>query len=331
LILGNFLDLNPIISYGMLKDYHIIIVPKEKKKTKTFRVSGFTLKILLFSAILSIPLFIVSILSTIHYQNKLISLNRNNYENRKLIENKEALIFKLAKLEKNITSLDDTIEHLGEVMDVDPQSLAFGTGPIADLDVSFTDEFDGMANLPEANTMIDEWLEGNGSLTVNKFNRKVSQLNVDTHVLTKQLEEIFTQKKDRINYVTAAPNMLPVQGWVTSSFGMRKHPIGRQFKMHSGIDIASSRGTLIKAPAAGKVIYSGRRGGYGKVLIIQHGYGISTMYAHLNKIYVKKGTKIKRGEKIGEVGSTGYSTGPHLHYEVQVDGIPADPMAFVMQ
>lgn len=315
----------------MLKDYHIIVVPKDKAKTKTFQVSGLTLKILVVSAIFVIPLFILSILSTIHFQNKLISLKRSTYENRKLIENKESLILKLAKLEKNISSLDDTIAHLGEVMDVDPQSLTFGTGPIADLEPSFPDEYNVDEELPEVEGVIDDWLENNGMLTVNKFTRKVNELGDDAHDLGQKLEEIFAQKKDRINFVTASPNMLPVQGWVTSSFGMRKHPIGRGFRMHSGIDIASPRGTTVKSPAGGKVVFTGRRGGYGQVLIIQHGYGVSTMYAHLNRIVVKNGDRIKRGAALGEVGSSGYSTGPHLHYEVQVDGIPSDPLAFVTQ
>lgn len=315
----------------MLKDYHIIVVPKDKAKTKTFQVSGLTLKILVISAIFVIPLLILSIISTIHFQNKLISLKRSTYENRKLIENKESLILKLAKLEKNISSLDDTIAHLGEVMDVDPQSLTFGTGPIADLEPSFPDEYNVDEELPEVEGVIDDWLENNGMLTVNKFTRKVNELGDDAHDLGQKLEEIFAQKKDRINFVTASPNMLPVQGWVTSSFGMRKHPIGRGFRMHSGIDIASPRGTAVKSPAGGKIVFTGRRGGYGQVLIIQHGYGVSTMYAHLNRIVVKNGDKVKRGDALGEVGSSGYSTGPHLHYEVQVDGIPSDPLAFVTQ
>lgn len=316
----------------MFKDYHIIIVPREKDRTKTFKISGFTLKILLFTLVLSIPLFFVSVLSTIHFQNKLIALKRTNYENRKLIENKKKLVLKLAKLEKSLSMMDDSIDHMSELMDIDPQSLKFGTGPIGDLDmVLFDDEFDeNVFSVPGADQVVDEWVNSNGRLTVNKFNRKVSRLKDQASVLNKKLEEIFSQNKDKINYVTATPNMMPTEGWVTSEFGMRKHPIGRRFKMHNGIDIASPSGTAIKAPAGGKVVFAGRSGGYGNVLILQHGYGITTMYAHLKAFHVKQGEGVQRGDMIGEVGTTGYSTGPHLHYEVQVDGIPSDPLAFIV-
>ncbi len=101
--------------------------------------------------------------------------------------------------------------------------------------------------------------------------------------------------------------------------------------MHDGIDIASPSGTSIKSPSGGKVIFAGRSGGYGNLLVVRHGYGVTTLYAHLSKINVKAGETVKRGDIIGEVGTSGASTGPHLHYEVQVDGISSDPLAFIVQ
>jgi len=315
----------------MFKDYHIILVPKDKSRTKTFKVSGLTLKILIFTFVLSIPLFFVAVLSTIHYQNKVIALKRNNYENRKLIENKQELILKVSKLEKTLSLMDDSIAHLSELMDIDPQSLQFGTGPIDDVDYTFSTNFEGdVFSIPGADEVLENWVNENGALTVNKFNRKMTKLKDDAGILNKKLEEIFSQNKDKINFVNASPNMMPVEGWVTSEFGVRKHPIGRRFKMHNGIDIASPFGTPIKSPAGGKVVFASRSGGYGNTLILQHGYGVTTMYAHLNNFHVKKGQMVKRGEVIAEVGTTGYSTGPHLHYEVQVDGIPSDPLAFLV-
>ena len=314
----------------VFKDYHIIVIPKDKDQTKTFKISGFTLKVLLFTVILSVPLFFVAILSTIHYQNKLVALKRNNYENRQLIENRNELITQLASLEKTLTVMDDSILHLGELMDVDPQSLSFGTGPIADLDGAFS-ESSSIANIPSADTAIDGWIKNNGELSLDRFNKKIGSFKEESALLNKKLEQIFKQNKDKIRFVNATPNVLPVQGWVTSSFGMRRHPMSRRFKMHSGIDVASPRGTPIKSPAPGKVIFAGRRSGYGNMVLIDHGYGIVTVYAHLNKIFVKNGVKISRDELFATVGSTGASTGPHLHYEVQVDGIPSDPLAFVMQ
>ena len=225
--------------------------------------------------------------------------------------------------------MDDSIAHLGEIMDIDPQSLRFGTGPIGDLDFSLPDDFDD-ENAVATEEVIDSWIADNGSLTVNKFNRKLNRFKDEVSTINKKLEEIYSLNRDKINYVNATPSTLPTEGWITSGFGIRKHPIGRHYKMHNGVDIASPTGTHIKAPAGGKVVYAGRSSGYGKTLVIQHGYGISSMYAHLHKIHVKKGTRLKKGELIAEVGATGYTTGPHLHYEVHVDGIPTDPLAFVV-
>lgn len=315
----------------MFQDYHILFVPKDKHHTKTFRVSELTLKILLVTVALIVPLFFIAVLSTIHYQNKVIALKRTNYENRKLLKYKNELVLKLARLEKTLSVMDDSITHLSEVMDIDPQSLKFGTGPIDDLEFTLPDisDFDE-GDLPAAASLADDWINTHGALTVNKINQRITRLKNQASLLNKKLEEIFSQNKDKINLVNATPNLMPVEGWITSEFGMRRHPIARRFKMHNGIDIASPVGTPIKAPADGKVVFAGRSGGYGNMLIVQHGYGVTTMYAHLNKFHVKEGQIVKRGDTIGEVGTSGYSTGPHLHYEVQVDGIPTDPLAFLV-
>lgn len=317
----------------MFKDYHIILVPKDKSNTRTFKVSGFTLKVLLVTVILSIPLFFVSVLSSIHYQNKLITLKRDNYENQALLVNKVELTQKLAQLEKNLSLIDDSVEHLGEIMDVDTQSIRTGLGPISDTEVSLSDSVDDIVSLPNPEDVVNvaSWVEQNGEMTMGKFSQKINLFKEDAAALSQKLEEIFLLNKDKIRFSNASPSLMPVDGWVTSDFGMRVHPIGRSFKMHQGVDIASPRGTPVKAPAAGKVIFAGSHSGYGSMIALDHGYGVSTIFAHLSKIGVKKGQTIDRGEVIGNVGSTGATTGPHLHYEVQVDGLPSDPLAFIVK
>ena len=124
---------------------------------------------------------------------------------------------------------------------------------------------------------------------------------------------------------------MPVNGWVTSDFGGRRSPYSGVYKMHYGIDIASPMGTPVQAPADGKVVFAESKGGYGRMVVIDHGYGVQTLYGHASKIFVDNGQKIKRGDEIALVGSTGASTGPHLHYEIHVDGIPADPLNFIME
>lgn len=121
----------------------------------------------------------------------------------------------------------------------------------------------------------------------------------------------------------------PVRGQLTSRFGMRTHPIYGIRKMHTGIDLSAPAGTRIKAAAGGVVVFAGWWGGYGKVVIIDHGGGISTLYAHCSAIYVSNGQKVAQGEVIAEVGSTGLSTGPHLHFEVRKNGKPVDPLSYL--
>lgn len=117
----------------------------------------------------------------------------------------------------------------------------------------------------------------------------------------------------------------PARGVFTSSFGMRRHPIFRIRRMHTGQDIAAPYGTPVQAAAEGQVIYTGWFGGYGKIIVIDHGQGISTLYAHLSSILTRDGARVRRAQTIGRVGSTGYSTGPHVHFEVRVNGRPIDP------
>lgn len=117
--------------------------------------------------------------------------------------------------------------------------------------------------------------------------------------------------------------------WVSSHFGTRSDPFNTKRARHKGIDLASNKGNKVKTMADGIVTKSGWGSGYGKVIEIDHGNGFKTKYAHLNAIYVKKGEEVKNGQAIGEVGSTGRSTGPHLHYEILYEGVPLDPLVFM--
>ncbi|MDQ3974109.1 MAG: M23 family metallopeptidase, partial [Actinomycetota bacterium] len=120
----------------------------------------------------------------------------------------------------------------------------------------------------------------------------------------------------------------PTDGPLTSTFGPRRHPILGVERMHEGIDIGAPSGQPILAAADGQVVHAAPYGGYGNVVLIDHGGGLSTLYAHQSEILVAAGEVVSQGDLIGLVGSTGYSTGPHLHFEVRIDGVPHDPMAW---
>jgi murein DD-endopeptidase MepM/ murein hydrolase activator NlpD len=132
------------------------------------------------------------------------------------------------------------------------------------------------------------------------------------------------------NILAATPSIRPVEGWVTSRFGYRKSPFTNRKEFHKGLDIATRNGTPIIAPADGMVTYTGGKGLMGNMMTINHGYGMLTRYGHLHKFLKKKGEKVQRGETIALVGNTGKSTGPHLHYEVHLNGVPVNPEKYIL-
>lgn len=129
---------------------------------------------------------------------------------------------------------------------------------------------------------------------------------------------------------TRMPFAVPVRSpRFTSGFGARRDPFNRRLARHDGLDMAGPVGTPVYTPADGVVVFAGRQGGYGNLITIRHSFGFETKYAHLNRIRVRPGQRIERGERIGDMGNTGRSTGPHLHYEVHVNGRAVDPMKFI--
>ena len=126
-----------------------------------------------------------------------------------------------------------------------------------------------------------------------------------------------------------APSLWPVQGVVTSSFGARLDPFNNEGAFHSGIDIATAQGDAVRAPADGTVVKAGMGTGYGREVIIDHGHGMETLYAHLSGFAVVAGQDVRRGEILGYVGSSGHSTGPHLHYEVRIHDTPVNPSKYL--
>ncbi|NLC06985.1 MAG: peptidoglycan DD-metalloendopeptidase family protein [Syntrophomonadaceae bacterium] len=154
--------------------------------------------------------------------------------------------------------------------------------------------------------------------------RALNQLEQDS----KRLERIIRDLQAKSSSDKPAPTgklLRPISGAITSDYGMRIHPILKEKRMHTGIDLRGAKGTPIKAAESGTVIFTGWMGAYGQVVIIDHGGGLSTMYAHQSSILVTNGQKVARGEIIGKVGSTGWSTGPHLHFEVRKNGTPVNP------
>lgn len=168
--------------------------------------------------------------------------------------------------------------------------------------------------------------------------REAARVKVDLNALIRRanlLAASFKEAADSLQShrerLAATPSIMPTQGWLSSAFSrMRAHPVLHISRPHEGIDVSAPQGSPIEAPATGTVIRAGWEAGYGNVVEINHGYGIVTRFAHASKLLVNRGQRVTRGERVAQVGSTGLATGPHLHYEVHVNGQPVDPLRYVL-
>ncbi len=169
-------------------------------------------------------------------------------------------------------------------------------------------------------TFVSDTLYSKGDSVQISPNVKIPVININT-------DSLVAEAQDGIIRI----NNYPVKsGYLSSRYGMRKDPIHGKRRMHTGIDIAARSGTKIYPMGAGKVIFSGRKAGYGKTIEIQHGHTVITRYSHLKKLLVKEGKQISKKDVIGLVGNTGRSTGPHLHLEVALNGKKVDPQIFLI-
>lgn len=162
------------------------------------------------------------------------------------------------------------------------------------------------------------------------FDTQYIVLKDSIHQTESKIHELDQHLLDKESFLRSTPTLLPANGVITSYYGPRISPYSNRLKMHEGIDVAAISGTRILAPADGVVIFSGSKPGFGKLVQIDHGYGVETVFAHSQTLMTTKGSIVRRGDPIAQVGNTGYSTGPHLHYEVRVNGINVDPLYYIL-
>jgi septal ring factor EnvC (AmiA/AmiB activator) len=173
-------------------------------------------------------------------------------------------------------------------------------------------------------------LEAYSYQAAQKIDNRLDRLLAEARLQKESYKEIRDWLERQTHLRDHTPSIWPCQGWFVSGFGYRIDPFTRKLKMHEGIDIGGPVGTPIVATADGRVKSAGPRMGYGLTVEIDHGYGYSTIYAHCHLLEVKAGDLVRRGDGIALLGSTGRSTGPHLHYEVRVSGIPVNPLQYII-
>ncbi|MBI4745103.1 MAG: M23 family metallopeptidase [Deltaproteobacteria bacterium] len=172
-------------------------------------------------------------------------------------------------------------------------------------------------------------LSFNNEASLAEMVSRLDRMNFEIKSQEKSLHELHASIQDQESILVATPSIWPANGYVSSGFGYRESPFGSNYEFHDGLDISAPSGAPVLATADGVVTLTGNYGDTGNTIIISHGYGYETGYCHLSYIGVEKGQRIERGQEIGRVGSTGRSTGPHLHYLVKIAGSKVNPRNYL--
>ncbi|MDA3918148.1 MAG: M23 family metallopeptidase [Deltaproteobacteria bacterium] len=188
----------------------------------------------------------------------------------------------------------------------------------------------GIGTIPQGELDLDIPLEEKHNTLIREMHEQVGQ--TDHAVKTQALDftNLIKELEQKRNLLASTPSIRPVNGWISSKFGYRKSPFTGRREFHAGLDIANKSGTELVATANGRISYAARKMYIGNMIIIDHGFGKVTKYGHLKKILVKRGQKVKRDDVIGLIGNTGRSTGPHVHYEVRINGTPVNPLKYIL-
>ncbi|MGB9736416.1 MAG: M23 family metallopeptidase [bacterium] len=298
--------------------FTFLIIPEGTEKTKSLSVSARVIKLLIGLTIGIFIIFGFLVYEFLHQQYQSHELLKT----RKLIAEQNNQIMDFAN---KIHMLQTKLESLQQ-FDMKIRILANISNPASENENTYSigGPTIDTSGYPVPLSGVSKYM------LVKKMEMDINDLLSKTSIEEKSLQEVYEGILDKKDLLLATPSIWPVRGFITSGFGWRINPITGGKEFHEGVDIATQLGNPIKAPANGIVSYAGWETGYGNTIIIDHGYGVTTLYGHLSKIDVKVGEMVKRGQVIGDIGDTGFSTGPHLHYQVMVNGVPVNPMRYLV-
>ncbi len=292
--------------------FSIIIAGDRSKQAHTFRtinISNFTLIFLglvFLAAVVTSGFMLHTYLNTTVKIKEITALKQENgYLKGQIDEFREAYD-RVSTRMGTVKEMDDELRTLTMVEDAEEQPDPFGVGGPTYGDASYNE------------------LERRHDDLSAQIEQDLDRLLVQSKRQEQSFNELTCILEEQRNMMDCTPAVWPTRGFLTSKFGFRW---GR---LHAGIDVANKVGTIITAPADGMVIFVGIKQGYGNFMTISHGYGITTNYGHLYCALAKVGDTVKRGDRIAEVGNTGRTTGPHLHYEVMLNGVHVDPLYYIL-
>ncbi len=304
----------------------IMFVPLYSSKVRTFKISSFYLKlsVILIVLTLSLSTLAVYVKNTVEENKRLKEdiafLYRLNFEQNDL----------LVRQNEILRINNDTIETLNREIDVRDAYINDRINEMLRKYKDLTDTY--ILNRINASTVSrsgDRMQFSSISDEIRELKSILEDLNDLNRFRSLQSIDVTESKKMINDYLATLPTFWPAAGSISSEFGNRKDPFTGIKKFHEGLDIAGNYGDDIYAAGDGTVTFSGYYGGYGRTVIIDHGRGITTLYGHASSLLVKEGDVVKKGDLIAKIGSSGRSTGAHLHFEVMINGNKVDPLEFL--
>jgi murein DD-endopeptidase MepM/ murein hydrolase activator NlpD len=294
-----------------------MILPDETTRVRRYQLPKIWVRGAAAAAVVGLAILGFVITDYVSIKKKVSDLDRLNLETR---QQKQQLM----SFAKSIDDLQDEMTRL--------RQFDMKLRVMADLDgVVYPEQVMGIGGEnPEPFNPLEAELSMRDESLLGDMTNGLARLKTEADIQERSFQELVEYLEDQKSILASTPSIWPVRGWLTSDFGYRTSPFTGRRELHKGLDIATRSGTPILAPADGLVNFSGRKGGFGNLVLVDHGYGIMSRYAHLSASEVKIGQKIKRGQVIARVGNTGRSTGPHLHYEVMVNGVSVDPMRYIL-
>ncbi|OIQ51730.1 Murein DD-endopeptidase MepM [Pseudodesulfovibrio hydrargyri] len=299
----------------LFRKYHIVVFKDKQGSCKKFQLRGWFIIFLLF---MTVSMAAGNVILWKKYAEHSRIEQGLNIAEKTVQEQKTQLL----SLSQKITSLQG---NLNRIRDFDSK-----------LRVMINLDQDGsQAAAPKGGPANENFSKGylplyRQELLARKMHEFLRQLNVEARLEEVRQQEIMHTLRSNQNILEATPSIWPTSGWVTSGFAWRTSPFTGKREFHKGLDISAPRGTPVYAPARASVTFAGRDGSYGLSIRLKHNASLSTRFAHLNRIAIKSGQEVTRGELIGYVGNTGRSTGPHLHYEVRLNGVPVNPKRYIL-
>lgn len=294
-----------------LHRWFVTVIPPSNKETRSFGITTGALKaaaLFLVVALMLSGLWVAEFMSASTWRQKAAELQVENEYLRTKVDRIQSDLATASQKIRTLAVKEDRLRQMFGLADVPEGVRELGVGGV---------EVPAVGQIPEYQKQIMA-LE----LNLAQLHRMV-ELETDTWA------DAETSLLDRKARLLRTPTLMPTDGWLSRGFGYQTDPFSGQRAFHAGVDIACNKGTEIIAPADGTVEYAGWKEGLGIMVKIDHGYGYATIFGHMSRNIARTGDRVRRGDAVGEVGSTGHSTGPHLHYEVWKDGRAQNPMQYI--